>query len=430
MKTLSERDNAVIWHPITQHKMTPPPLPIVRGEGAYLIGEKGERYLDLISSWWVNIHGHAHPDIAKAIYEQAKTLEHVIFAGVTHEPAVLLAEELLTILPKSFSKIFYSDNGSTAVEVALKMAYQFWRNQGEKQRRRFIVFEDGYHGDTFGAMSVGKGCGWFSHFDDLLFNVEVMPYPATWIDDEDVAKKEKAALEKLALYLEKFGNETAALIIEPLIQGAGGFKICRPEFLREVETLVKAHGILIIYDEVMTGFGRTGDYFACLKAKTVPDIMCFAKGITGGFLPLAVTACQERIYAAFLGDNVSKALIHGHSFTANPLGCAASLASLKILKHPETREKMKLIEKIHEEEIQNLAKNSAVEKVRYCGTISAFNLRLTSEYGSSASIQYRDSFLKKGLLIRPLGNAVYLMPPYCISETDLRRAYLTIQEVI
>lgn len=430
MKTLSERDHAVIWHPLTQHQMTDLPLSIARGEGAHLIDHAGKHYLDLVSSWWVNIHGHAHPDIAEAIYEQAKTLEHVIFAGFTHEPAVLLAEELLTLLPGSFSKIFYSDNGSTSVEVAVKMAYQFWRNQNESQRTRFIVFENGYHGDTFGAMSVGKGCGWFHHFEELLFKVEIFPYPGTWNHDATVLQKEQQVLEKIAAYLEKWGNETAALIIEPLIQGSGGMNMCRPQFLQKLAELIKSHDILLIYDEVLTGFGRTGDMFACRKSETLPDIICLAKGLTGGFLPLSVTACHERIYQAFLSDNIAQALVHGHSFSANPLGCAASLASLKLLRSAKTQAKIRSIEKVHCEELISLANNTSLEKFRYCGTISAFNVKLTPEYGSAMSIQLREYFLKRGLLIRPLGNVVYLMPPYCVNEEELRRAYKIIQEIM
>lgn len=428
--TLSSRDQATIWHPLTQHQTALPPLPIVRGTGSYLIDQTGNQYIDLISSWWVNIHGHAHPEIAHAIYEQACTLEHVIFSSVTHEPAILLAEKLLSLLPKNFCKVFYSDNGSTAVEVAIKMAYQYWRNQGKKHRKRFIAFKNAYHGDTFGAMSLGKGIGWFHHFEELFFNVDRLPYPTTWIEDKNSLEKEEQALKELATHLEKFGNETAALIIEPLVQGSGGMQMCRPQFLQQLEQLVKSYDILIIYDEVMTGFGRTGDLFACLKAKTVPDIICLSKGLTGGFLPLAVTACQEYIYQAFLDENFFAALVHSHSFTANPLGCAAALASLDILQRPTTNVQIKLIEQIHQEELQKIANHILIEKTRYCGTIAAFDLMLAAEYGSNISIKLRDVFLKQGLLIRPLGNVVYIMPPYCISKNDLQHAYKIIREII
>lgn len=420
---IAQRDQTAIWHPFTQHEKSFPPFVITKGEGAYLFDEQGKRYLDLISSWWVNLHGHSHPDIAQAIYQQAMTLEHVIFSGFTHEPAVLLAEELLNILPKGMSKIFYSDNGSTAIEVALKMAYQYWRNQGEPRRQRFIAFKNGYHGDTFGAMSVGRQSNFFSQFDELLFEVSFFDYPETWQQDENIALKEEKILTEIEEYLNRFGRETAALIIEPLIQGSGGMRMCRSSFLYKLEQLIRRYHVLMIYDEVMTGFGRTGELFACIKANTVPDIICLAKGITGGFLPLAVTACRENIYQAFLADNFTQALAHGHSYTANPLGCSAGLASIKLLNHPKTQSQINKIEEIHKEMLTEFINNMSVEKIRYCGTIAAFDLQWTAEYGSQASINLRNRFIKQGLLIRPLGNTVYFLPPYCISEHELKYAY-------
>jgi adenosylmethionine-8-amino-7-oxononanoate aminotransferase len=428
--TLSTRDTNAIWHPFTQHQMAPMPIPLVSGKGAYLFAQDGQRYLDLISSWWVNIHGHAQADIAQAIYDQALQLEHVIFSGFTHEPAVAVAEELLGLLPAAFNKVFYSDNGSTAVEIALKMAYQFWHNQGQSQRKRFIAFDHAYHGDTFGAMAVGKKSGFFPVFEELLFKVDTIPYPATWHADKEVVDKEEQVLTQLAAHLAQYGHETAALIVEPLVQGASGMNMCRPEFLQRVEQLLKTHQVLIIYDEVMTAFGRTGETFACLRAKTTPDIICLAKGLTGGFLPLAVTACREEIYQAFLGNDFNRALAHGHSFTANPLGCAAALASLKLLKKPQTRAQIQLIEAIHQEELGKLAGINGISKSRWCGTIAAFDVALPGGYGSQASLQLRERFLKRGLLIRPLGTTIYLMPPYCISIDDLRWAYEMINKEI
>lgn len=428
--SLAMRDNAVIWHPLTQHQITPPPLPIVKGEGAYLIDQLGNRYLDLVSSWWVNIHGHAQPDIAKAIYEQALKIEQVIFAGFTHEPAVCLAEELLKLLPQHFTKIFYSDNGSTAIEVAIKMAYQYWRNQGETKRSRFIAFNNGYHGDTFGAMALSRESYYFKQFTDLMFAVDMFDYPATWVGDKNVEEKEQAVLSQLAVYLDQFAKETVAVVIEPLIQGSGGMHMCRPAFLQQLTALFKSHHILIIYDEIMTGFGRTGELFACLKSNTVPDIICLSKGLTGGFLPLSVTACREDIYQAFLGDDFTRALGHSHSYTANPLGCAAALASLQLLQDPKTKSQIKYIEQIHIEELQKLAINPYIEKTRSCGTIAAFDLALTADYGSQTSVNLRTNFLKHGLLIRPISNTIYLLPPYCISPDDLRCTYTIIKNEI
>ncbi len=428
--TLAVRDDAVIWHPLTQHQISPLPIPIVRGEGAYLMDAMGRRYLDLVSSWWVTLHGHAEPTIAKAIYEQALKIEQVIFAGFTHEPAVKLAENLLQLLPGDFTKIYYSDNGSTAVEVALKMAYQYWRNQGELKRSRFISFNNGYHGDTFGAMALSKESFYFRQFSDLLFSVDMFDYPGTWIADENVEAREQQILRELELHLEKHAHETAALIIEPLVQGSGGMNMCRPVFLQQLTALVKSYDVLIIYDEIMTGFYRTGELFACLKANTVPDIICFSKGLTGGFLPLSVTACREPIYQAFLGSDFTKALGHSHSYTANPLGCAAALASLTLLQRVETRAQIKMIEQVHREELMAFLDHPQTEKVRYCGTIAAFDLVLPADYGSQASVNLRARFLKHGLIVRPLANIVYLLPPYCISETDLRHAYSIIRQEI
>ncbi len=428
--SLATRDKAVIWHPYTQHQTVADPLPIKQGKGAYLMGENDKCYLDLISSWWVNLHGHAHPEIAKAIYEQAMMLEHVIFAAFTHEPAVSLAEKIIALLPTGFSKTFYSDNGSTAVEVALKMAYQYWRNQGQGQRKRIIAFEQGYHGDTVGAMSVSRKSGFFAHFEDLLFTVDMFPYPSTWHNDPLAEIKSQHVIAQLSNYLDKYADETAALIIEPLVQGAGGMRMCAPAFLRDLESLLRSHGVLIIYDEVMTGFGRTGSDFACITAQTTPDIICLAKGITGGCLPLAMTACQQYIYEAFLGDTFAKALSHGHSFTANPLGCAAGLASLALLQKQETRQQIEMIARVHQQFLPVLSSIDLLEKPRQCGTIMAFDLKTKADYGSQWSSHLQARFLELGLLIRPLGNVIYFLPPYCVTEAELTQAYrIVIQEI-
>lgn len=425
---ISVRDREAVWHPLTQHSISGDPIPIMKGKGAYLFAEDGKRYLDLVSAWWVNLHGHSHPEMAKAIYEQALELEHVIFAGFTHPSAVLLAEQILELLPSAFSKVFYSDNGSTSVEIALKMAYQFWQNQGEKQRFRFVSFEMGYHGDTFGAMAIGKKSGFFNTFSDLLFKVDTFPYPDTWNNDTSYPEREAAVLNQIDDYLKQYAHETVAFILEPLIQGAGGMRMCTATFLQALEKLVHGYNVLIIYDEVMTGFGRTGEYFACQKTKTLPDIICLAKGLTGGFLPLAMTVCHERIYQSFLGNDFSRALPHGHSFTANPLGCAAGLASLKLLKQPATQQQIGMIERTHQEQLQNFSANMPIMKKRYCGTIAAFEVELEASYGSKASYQLRERFLNRGLLIRPLGNTVYLLPPYCITEAELQETYAIISE--
>lgn len=421
--TLVQSDQQHIWHPFTQQLTANDPILITRGEGAYLFDEQNKTYLDLISSWWVNLHGHAHPKIAQAIYEQALKLEHVLFAGFTHEPSVKLAESLLSILPVELKKVFYSDNGSTSVEIALKIAYQYWQNQNEPQRKRFIVFDRGYHGDTFGAMSVGKSSGFYNVFKELLFDVVIAPFPATWQDDWDVAVKEQAALSWFTHYLAEHSQEIAAVIIEPLVQGAGGMRMCRPEFLVELQQLLQRHHILLIFDEVMTGFGRTGKLFACNQTSAVPDLICLSKGITGGFLPLAVTVCRDFIYEAFLGESFDRAFAHGHSYTANPLGCAAGLASLELLLNEQTQQQIAMIEKVHSEELQLLRLSAPIKHVRQCGTIAAFELQLASEYYSKTSRQLQQRCFEQGIVVRPIGNVIYLMPPYCISANDLQRAY-------
>ncbi|BAP00143.1 adenosylmethionine--8-amino-7-oxononanoate transaminase [Wolbachia endosymbiont of Cimex lectularius] len=419
---LSERDRKIIWHPFTQEKVAKLPIAIKKAHGSYLYDENSKPYLDLISSWWVNLHGHAHPKIAQAIYEQSMTLEHVIFAGFTHEPAVTLCEKLKTLLPDKLSRFFFSDNGSTAVEVALKMAYQYWWNQGNRERTTFLSFEGGYHGDTFGAMSVGVKSGFHDAFSNLLFSVLTVPFPETWDGDEEIASKEKHSLEVLEGHLRAGSRKIAALILEPLVQGASGMRMCRPEFVRKVVDLVRQHGILIICDEVMTGFGRTGTYFAFEQTQIIPDFLCISKGLTGGFLPLALTVTTEEVYLAFLSEHFTKAFAHGHSYTANPLGCAAAIASLDLLVKHDTMESIKRIHNIHKKELISLSEACKnVQHAHVTGTIAAFDI-----HGAQT---LKMKFLEQGLLIRPLGNSVYLLPPYSISTSELEEAYNKIRSI-
>ncbi|WP_241654112.1 adenosylmethionine--8-amino-7-oxononanoate transaminase [Wolbachia endosymbiont of Laodelphax striatellus] len=417
---LSERDRQIIWHPFTQEKVAKLPIAIKKAHGSYLYDENNKPYLDLISSWWVNLHGHAHPKIAQAIYEQSMTLEHVIFAGFTHEPAVTLCEKLQTLLPDKLSRFFFSDNGSTAVEVALKMAYQYWWNQGNRERTTFLSFEGGYHGDTFGAMSVGAKSGFHDTFSNLLFSVLTIPFPETWDEDEEIKNKERHSLEVLEGHLSASSHKIAALILEPLVQGAGGMRMCRPEFVRKVVNLVRQHGILIICDEVMTGFGRTGTCFAFEQTQIIPDFLCISKGLTGGFLPLALTVTTEEVYSAFLNEHFTKAFAHGHSYTANPLGCAAAIASLELLIKPDTIESIKRIHSIHKKELVEACES--VKHTRVTGTIAAFDVH------DAQTLKIK--FLEQGLLIRPLGNSVYLLPPYSISTPELEEAYNKIRNII
>ncbi|MBF0420010.1 MAG: adenosylmethionine--8-amino-7-oxononanoate transaminase [Magnetococcales bacterium] len=417
-------DQMHVWHPFTQEATSPPPVPIVSASGVWLQGADGKRIMDLISSWWLSVHGHAHPHIARAIAEQAQRLEHVIFAGFTHEPAVRLAQRLTQLLPQGLNRVFYSDNGSTAVEVALKMAIQYHRNQGQK-RLRIAVLEGGYHGDTVGAMSLGRSSGFFDAFNDYLFQVDTLPFPATWEGDDLVEPNEEKALAAVDSYLHDFGSELAGIILEPLVQGAAGMRMCRPLFLQRLTQKIRQAGGLIILDEVMTGFGRTGTLFACEKAGVTPDLICLSKGLTGGFMPMAVTVCRNAIYEAFLGETFDRALAHGHSFTANPLGCAAALASLDLFATGQPLHQARTLETIHRQRLQTLSTHPRVSKPRCTGIIAALNVTGTWGAGYSTAIgqKLKAFFLERGLLIRPLGDCIYLLPPYCLTEEELHIAW-------
>ncbi len=427
MTLLSARDKKILWHPFTQEKTATEVIAITNAKGSYIYDESGKAYLDLISSWWVNLHGHAHPNIAEAIYEQALKLEHVIFAGFTHSPAVDLCESLQEILPSELNRFFFSDNGSTAVEVALKMAYQYWSNQGLKEKTLFLSFDGGYHGDTFGAMSVGSKSGFHNSFNDLFFKVLTIPYPQTWDGDSEIELKEENALSLLRNHLREHGSKIAAFILEPLVQGASGMRMCRPEFLVKLIEQVREHEILVIFDEVMTGFSRTGSYFALSQIGIIPDLICLSKGITGGFLPLALTVTTNTIYEAFLSNDWNMAFAHGHSYTANPLACAAAIASLKLLKQLDTQNAIKSIHESHKKGMSILKSScSNIEHTRILGTISAFDIK--SDFNLSTKLKKR--FLEEGLLIRPLGNTIYLLPPYSITSEELEITYQTIKNVL
>ena len=417
-------DRAHVWHPFTQEHTAPDPLPIVSASGAVLRAEDGREILDLIASWWVNLHGHAHPHLVAAIAEQAAKLEQVIFAGFTHEPAARLAAALAQRLPGDLSRVFFSDDGSTAVEVALKLAIQYQVNRGRPERNRLLCFEGGYHGDTLGAMSVGASSGFFDAFRSLLFPAHALPYPETWEGDEAVEEKEQCALDALDAYLDRHGEETAALILEPLVQGAGGMRMCRPEFLQAVARRLRAAGALLIFDEVMTGFGRVGTLFAAERAKVTPDIICLSKGLTGGYLPMSVTVCTPDLYAAFLDEDFAKAFTHGHSFTANPLACAVALASLELFDRERSLERIRAMEALHRQRFAQLAEHSRAHRWRVTGSIAALEVRTADGgYGSAVGPRLKRFYLERGLLIRPLGNVVYLLPPYCINDAQLERAY-------
>lgn len=415
-KTLLERDAKLIWHPYTQHKSAEMPLGIAKGEGVYLVDETGNKYIDAISSWWTNLHGHANPYIAQKIFEQAQQLEHVIFAGCTHEPAVQLAERILPLLPGNFSKIFYSDNGSTAVEVALKMAIQSQKNQNPNsrpQRTKILALQHSYHGDTFGAMSVSQRGAFTIAFEHYLFEV-------IFIDPEGEWEIVNSEWDKIACF-----------IYEPLIQGAGGMNIYDADGLTKLLKLCKQHNILCIADEVMTGFYRTGKMLASEYVKEKPDILCLSKGLTGGSLPLAITACTQNIFDAFLSDDLYKTFFHGHSYTANPIACAAALASLDLLQKEACIGNIQYISENNQKFVQQLKENKKVIQPRSLGTILAFEFRSTEkEYLSKIKEETMKMALEKGVLIRPLGNTIYIMPPYCITPVQLRKVYSTLEMII
>lgn len=422
-------NSSPIWHPFTQMKTAPQPLKVRKGKGIWLELEDGRRIVDCISSWWVTIHGHSHPVLANALFQQAQELEHVIFAGFTHEPAEQLARKLLAHLPKSLTRVFFSDNGSTAVEVALKMAYQYWYNQGEK-RTKFIGFEGGYHGDTLGAMSVGGSSPWWQTFKNLMFSTDVVPFPATFDEDSDVETREEETLEKLAYLLEQNCDRYAGIFIEPLVQGAAGMRVCRPQFLCSLQRLARSFNVLLIYDEVMTGFGRTGELFASLKSNTSPDLLCLSKGLSGGCLPLAVTVATEKIYQAFYSDDINRAFFHSHSYTGNPLACATGIASLELLE--ENPGAYRGMEHQHRRCIeQYLAEHPKLERIRCCGTIAAMEVKTEREsFLNATNSVLRSRFLAEGFLLRPLGNTIYLMPPYCISNSELESIYQAICRIL
>lgn len=417
-----EQDQQYVWHPFTQHQTAAPSIAIVRGKGAYLYDEHGTAYLDAVSSWWTNLHGHAHPYLANALYAQANTLEHVIFANFTHPPAIQLAKRLLAHLPH-FGKVFYSDNGSTAVEVALKMAIQYWYNQGSS-RKKIVALENAYHGDTFGAMSVGARDGFNVPFEPYFFDVTFIPAP--------YPGQEEACFEAFRAIASE--GDVAALIVEPLVQGSAGMLCYSEQSLQQLFGLAKSSGCLIIADEVMTGFGRTGKWWATAGIEPQPDIISLSKGITGGTMALGVTVCTDEIYNAFLSEEKHKTFFHGHSYTANPLACAVANASLDLLERPETWANIAQIVTQHGAFLDRV-KGSFGDKIadaRQCGTIVAITLQTPN--GTSYFSNLRDRiwtyFLSRGLLLRPLGNIIYILPPYCITTEELERVYSTIADFL
>ena len=406
-----------VWHPFTQHALAPPPPLIARGEGAWLITDEGRRILDGISSWWVTAHGHNHPRIMAAIRAQTEKLDQVIFANFTHQPAEDVAAALLAIVPKGLAHVFYSDSGSTAVEVALKMALGFWHNSG-KPRTRIIALEHAYHGDTIGTMAAGARGVFNAAYEPLLFDVVRLPFPTGRGCDT------LAALEAAA-------RDAAALIVEPLLLGSGGMLMYGAEILRKMKALCERHGTLFIADEVLTGFGRTGTLFACEQAGITPDILCLAKGLAGGALPLAATLATPAIFQAHYSQDRRKTFFHSSSFTANPIACAAAAANRAIWNDEPVRMRIAALGAMQEERLAPFRGNPRFEKVRRLGTVAALDVKVSDPgYLAGLGPQLMAHFLARNILLRPLGNTIYVLPPYCITAAELGMIYDAIADCV
>ncbi|PYR35971.1 MAG: adenosylmethionine--8-amino-7-oxononanoate transaminase [Acidobacteria bacterium] len=439
--SLTARDAARVWHPYTQMMTRPDPIPIVRGEGVYLYTEDGRRLLDGTSSWWVNIHGHSHPRLNDALARQACTLEHVVFAGCTHPPAVELADRLAAVLPRGLTRVFYSDNGSTAVEVALKMAIQYWSNLGQP-RRTFIGLRHAYHGDTVGAMSASEHSVFTRAFEPMLFEIERGHSPYCFRCPLGLQRStcHVECLDPtpgtLGAQLERHGEDVAAVIVEPMLQGAGGMIVWPREFLAGVRRLCDEHRTLLVADEVLTGFGRTGRMFACEHAQVSPDIICLSKALTGGYMPLGATVSTDRVYEAFLSRDRTRTFFHGHSFTANPLACAVAIASLDLIEETRSIEKVCALERWLKQGLEPLLALPMVGDVRVIGGVGIIELvrdkaaKTAGGYLDDSGPVLSRAFLDRGLLLRPLGNVLYLMPPYVITEQETRWAIDQIADVL
>jgi adenosylmethionine-8-amino-7-oxononanoate aminotransferase len=428
---LAARDLAHVWHPCTQmreHDDRLPLIPIVRGEGAWLVDADGNRYLDGVSSWWSNLFGHANPRIATAIAAQAKTLNHVMLAGFTHEPALQLAEELVRIAPAGLTRVSYASDGASAVEIALKMSFHYWRNVGQPQRTRFIALANAYHGETLGALSVSGLPLYRAVYGPLLFDPIVAPSP-DWLDaepGEDADAVARRRLAELRTILERHAHETCAVIIEPLVQCSGGMRMHSPIYLAGLRKLCDEFGVHLIADEIAVGFGRTGTLFACEQGAIAPDFLCLSKGLTGGALPLSAVLTTDAVYQAFLGDYAANnAFLHSHTFSGNPIACAAALASLAIFRDEPVLERVRTLAARLSERLEPLRDHPHVAGVRQTGLIAACDLvadkpsRTPYPAAERRGLRFYRHALAHGMLLRPLGDTVYFLPPYCIDDRDI-----------
>ncbi|ODT06270.1 MAG: adenosylmethionine--8-amino-7-oxononanoate transaminase [Mesorhizobium sp. SCN 65-20] len=409
---------SAVWHPFTQHATEPKPPLIARTEGAYVETSDGKRILDAISSWWVVTHGHRTPRIVEAIRSATETLDQVIFAGLTHEPAERLASALVEMAPAGLDWVFYSDSGSTSVEVALKMALGFHRNNGDA-RSRIVVMEHSYHGDTIGTMSVGERGVFNAAYNPLLFEVDTIPFPAPGREQETLDRFEALSRD----------GKAAALIVEPLVLGAGGMLMYPARVLTELKRIADRSGTLLIADEVMTGWGRTGTMFACEQAGIAPDILCTSKGLTGGSVPLAATLATDAVFRAHFSTDRAKTFFHSSSYTANPIACAAALANVEIWRNEPVAERVTALSRMQADKVARFRDDPRFENIRTTGTIAALDLRVgKAGYLAEVGPKLRAFFLERGLLVRPLGNVIYVLPPYCVTSTELDRLYDAVDE--
>ena len=410
-------DKKYLWHPLTQHQLHPDHLEIKRAEGALLYDDKDKEYIDGIASWYTCMYGHCNPYITSMVSKQMQSLDHVVFTGFTHEPATRLAKSLIKILPQNQGKLFFSDNGSTSVEVAIKMALQYHFNK-EIKRNKIIAFQDGFHGDTFGAMSVSGLSIYNGPFEDFFLDVVRIPVP-----NEKNVEYVKELFTEFAR-----NNNVAAFVYEPLVQGAAGMKMHKPEHLDELLKIAKQYQIISIADEVMTGFGKTGKNFASEFMSHLPDIICLSKSLTGGLVPMAITSCTENIYNAFLSSKMEKAFFHGHTYSANPTGCTAALASLELLVSEEIQQSIKRITASHQLFIAKIKDHPKVKNTRQQGVILALDLDVDTDRYGDLRFKLFDFYMKRGVYLRPLGNTVYILAPYVISKEQLEKVYKTIED--
>lgn len=418
--SLVSRDKKHIWHPLNQHQTHPNSLPIVKAKGIYLYDEKGNKYIDGISSWYTSVYGHCNPTITDAVKKQMDQLDQIVFAGFTHEPAIELSERLIEILPNNQKKIFFSDNGSTAVEVGIKMALQYWSNKGI-DKTKIIGFNEGFHGDTFGAMAASG---------ESVYN---KPFKPLMVSSTKILPPRKNNIEYVLEHLEKLtkANDVAALVYEPLVQGAAGMKMHDEEALEQVLSFCRTKGVLLIADEVMTGFGKTGTYFASDRMKTKPDIICMSKALSAGLLPLAATSSTQDIYDAFLSDKNEKSFFHAHTYSANPLACVAAIEGIKLLTSSYIQDQIKMIEECNHDFLEALKNVDKVTNLRQKGVILAFDIKTKNNhvYGTLRDTLF-NYFINKGLYLRPLGNTLYIVPPYVITKVELKHVHQTLLEGI